>query len=158
MRLTSGFAVVLLLATVARADPAADAKAHSDAFARAINAGDKKAVVALYADDARVIWPGAGDEANGRAAIEKLVDETLKAFPEAKLTLKSQQAIPLGNGYIATVGHWEQSWKNAEGKTETAQVRTSEVIHKQGKRTLYVIDHASIGLAPPPPASPGNPK
>ena len=142
-------AVVFFIATPAFADATADAKAHSEAFARAVNAGDVKATLALYSDNARVIWPGEGDEAKGKAEIEKLIINTIKAFPGTKMTLKSQEAIPLGSGYIATIGKWEMSFKGSDGKTQTMEIRTSEIIKKQGHRTLYVIDHASVGLPPP---------
>ena len=144
------FVLLSLVAVPASADLAADAKAHSEAFARAMDAGDVKAVLALYADDARVIWPGKGDEATGKAEIEKLVTNTLKNFPkDSKLAIKSQQAIPLGNGYIATVGRWEQSFTGDDGTKQTIQVRTSEIIKKQGRKTLYLVDHASFGMPPP---------
>ena len=140
----------LLVALPAFADPAADAKAHSEAFARAVNAKDAKAVLALYADDARVVWPGQGEEAKGKAEIQKLVANALRTFPkDSKLVLKSQEAIPLCKGYIATVGRWEQSFTGDDGKQQTVAVRTTEIIKKQGARTLYVVDHASIGTPPP---------
>jgi ketosteroid isomerase-like protein len=141
--------IVSLVATPAFADATADAKTQSEAFARAVNAGDVKAMLALYANNARVIWPGQGDEAKGKAEIEKLIVNTMKAFPGAKMTLKSQEAIPLGSGYIATIGKWEMSFKGSNGKVQTMEIRTSEVIKKQGHRTVYVIDHASVGLPPP---------
>jgi ketosteroid isomerase-like protein len=142
-------AIVFFVSTPAFADATADAKAHSEAFARAANAGDVKAMLTLYADNARVIWPGQGDEAKGKIEIEKLIVNTLKAFPGVKMTLKSQEAIPLGNGYIATIGKWEMSFKGSDGKIQTMEIRTSEIIKKQGHRTVYVIDHASVGLPPP---------
>jgi uncharacterized protein (TIGR02246 family) len=155
------FAVLSLLclgAVPALAGPADDAMAHSKAFERAVNARDAGAVVALYATDARVVWPGQGDEAKGRAEIEKLVARFVKELPpDAKMTLVSQSAIPLGGGYVATVGHWTESFTDPDGKPQTADIRTSELIRKEKGRTLYVIDHASIGLPPQPEpaASPG---
>jgi len=142
-------AIISLVATPAFADATADAKAHSEAFARAVNTGDAKVTLALYSDNARVIWPGQGDEANGKAEIEKLIVNTMKAFPGAKMTLKMQEAIPLGNGYIATIGKWEMLFKGQDRKVQTMEIRTSEVIKKQGRRTVYVIDHTSVGLPPP---------
>jgi uncharacterized protein (TIGR02246 family) len=149
-RICSCALLLCLAASPVLADAAADARAHSDAFARAFNAHDAKAMLALYADDARVVWPGQGDEGQGKAAIAKLIDGLLKAFPNSKLTLKTQDAVDLGNGYIATLGHWEQSFTTPDGQAATAQVRTTEIIRKRGGRTLYVIDHASIGLPPAP--------
>jgi uncharacterized protein (TIGR02246 family) len=139
-----------LFTTSLFADATSAARAHSDAFARGFAARDAKAILALYADDARVVWPGEGEEAHGRAAIAKLVDHLVKSFPGSTLTLKSQEAVALGTRYIATVGHWEQTATMPDGKTQTFQIRTSEVLRKDGEVWLYVIDHASIGL---PPAS-----
>ena len=61
------FVLLCLISVPALADPTSDAKAHSEAFERAANARDTKAVMALYADGARVIWPGQGEEATGKA-------------------------------------------------------------------------------------------
>jgi uncharacterized protein (TIGR02246 family) len=143
-------ALACLIASPALADPAADALSHSRAFERAVDAGDVPGVMALYAEDARAIWPGQGAEARGKPQIEKLVVETLKAFPGAKMTLESQDALPLGRGYIAVVGRWRMIVPAEDGKSETMQIRTTEIIKKQGTRTLYVVDHASVGLPPAP--------
>jgi ketosteroid isomerase-like protein len=137
------------VATPALADATADAKAQSESFARAVNAGDVPATLALYAANARVIWPGQGDEAKGKEEIKKLIINTLKSFPGVKMTLKSQEAIPLGSGYIATVGKWEMSFTGSDGTAQTMEIRTTEVMKMQHHRTLYVIDHASVGLTPP---------
>ena len=142
----------LLMTTPLFADTASDAKAHADAFARAFAARDAKAILALYADDARCVWPGEGEEAHGRAGIGKLVDGLLNSFPNSTLTLKSQDAIALGTRYIASTGHWDQTVTMPDGHTETFHIRTTEILRKVGNKTLYVIDHASIGLPPPPPS------
>jgi uncharacterized protein (TIGR02246 family) len=151
-----GLLVALCLVRVsvpAFADPTSDAKAHSQAFEHAANARDTKAVMALYADGARVIWPGQGEEATGKAEIEKMVSKFVADLPKyAKITLKSQTTIPLGSDYIATVGHWEETFTDPDGKHQTVSLRTTEIIRKQGGKTLYVVDHASIGLPPPNPA------
>jgi uncharacterized protein (TIGR02246 family) len=153
-------AVLFLLGLVAApafGTPTDDALAHSKAFERAVNARDAQAVLALYVSDAHVVWPGQGEEANSKAAIEQLVSEFIKQLPkDAKITLKSQTAIPLGGGYIATVGHWTESFTDASGKVQSADIRTTEILKKQKGKTLYVVDHASIGL-PPEPATPPQP-
>jgi hypothetical protein len=41
------------------------------------------------------------------------------------------------------------SFKENNGKVQTMEIHTSEVIKKQGHRAVYVIDHASVGLPPP---------
>ena len=145
------FVVTLLLTIPLFADANSDARAHSEAFERAFAARDAKAILALYADDARCVWPGEGEEAVGRAAMAKLVDNMFKTSPaNTTLTLKSQDAYELDTHHIATVGHWEETVTMPDGHKETYQIRTTEVLRKVGKVWLYMIDHASIGLPPPP--------
>jgi hypothetical protein len=65
--------------------------------------------------------------------------------------VKSQKVVSLGCGYSAVLGHWEISFKDAGGKMQIAPVRTSEILKKQGGKTLYIVDHASVALPPPVP-------
>jgi ketosteroid isomerase-like protein len=153
MRAPLVLALCSLLAAPAFADPAADAKAHSEAFARAAQARDVAAAVALYADDARMIWPGQGEEATGKAAITKLITSAFDPAAGPAPIFKSQEVIPLGDGYTAVLGHWEQPVKGPKGQTRMLQVRTSEVLRTVGGKSLYVVDHASVGLPPAPAAA-----
>lgn len=66
------------------------------------------------------------------------------------MSLESQDALPLGRGYIAVIGRWRMVVPVQAGKTKTLRVRTTEILRKQGARTLYFVDHASVGLTPPP--------
>lgn len=132
----------------------ADATAHSKEFERAMNARDGKAVLALYMSDARVVWPGEGEEAHGTAEIEKLVTKTLTELPkDAKFAMKSQTAIVLPGGDLATIGQWEESFTGNDGKPQAITFRTTEIIRKVHGKTLYVVDHASVGLPPPADSS-----
>ena len=146
------FIVVLMTAAPARPDAAADGRAVSDAFAKAVAAGDLAGVLALYRDDASVIWPGQGEEAKGKAAIETLAKGLLAGMKGGSLVLKSQESTPLGDGYIVNVGRWENTVATPDGKRVTLVVRTSEVLAKTDGKWLYLVDHASVGLPPPPAA------
>ncbi|HME72026.1 MAG TPA: SgcJ/EcaC family oxidoreductase [Myxococcota bacterium] len=151
MKRSAILSLLYLVAVPAFAAPADDATTHSKAFERAVNARDAKAILDLYASDAHVVWPGQGEEANGKGEIEKLVSNFLKELPkDAKITLKSQTAIPLRGGHIATVGHWDESFTDTHGNHQTVEIRTTELIKKEKDKTLYVVDHASIGLPPEP--------
>jgi ketosteroid isomerase-like protein len=141
--------MVTFVAAPALADPTADARAHDEAFGKACAAGDVKAVVALYTDDAHVIWPGAGDEAHDKAGIEKLASGLCTGKGPTP-RLESLVAIPLGTDHIAIVGRW--TIPPAGGKGATTEIRTSEVIAKTPAGWRYVVDHASIGVPPPKPA------
>jgi len=144
--------VTLGAAAPALADATADGRAVSEAFEKAVAAGDVQGVLALYRDDASVIWPGQGEEAKGKAAIEQLVRKSLAAMKDGRLVLKSQESIPLGEGYIANLGRWEQSSTSPGGKRVSVEVRTSEVLARTGGKWLYLVDHASVGLPPARPA------
>lgn len=138
--------LLLVVTTPALGDTASLARAHGEAFARAMDAKDVDLALAFYAEDARVIWPGIGDEAHGKIAIRALIDSTLKSFPkDSHLTLKSQEATALGDGYIATVSHWEQSYTQGDGTKATGQVRATEIIRVTERGSYYVSDHASFG-------------
>jgi uncharacterized protein (TIGR02246 family) len=138
--------LLLVVTTPASGDTASLARAHGEAFARAMDSQDVDSALAFYAEDAQVIWPGIGDEAHGKIAIRALIDSTLKSFPkDSHLTLKSQEATALGDGYIATVSHWEQSYTQGDGTKATAQVRATEIIRVTEHGSFYVSDHASFG-------------
>jgi len=142
----------LVLAGSARADLNGEIRAHEDAFARACEGGNVDAVLALYTDDAIVVWPGAGQEAKGKAAIEKLATGFCKGSKDLKLTLKSLDVIPLDDTHAATFGHWEGASTGSGGRRMTSEVRATEVLVKSDAGWRYMIDHVSAGMAPPRPA------
>jgi len=145
--------IVLVLGLTGRAfaDATAVAKAHDEAFSKACAAGDVKAVVALYTDDAFVIWPGVGEEARGKAQIEKLATALCDPKAATKPVLKSDVGVQLDPSHIAIIGQWELTQTGPDGKATTSQLRTSEIIVKTAAGWRYVVDHASIGV----PAEPG---
>jgi len=146
------FVVVCSLSAVARADLAAEVKAHEEAFARACASGDVAATVALYADDARLVWPGAGEEGRGKADVERLVTDFCKKTKGLKLTLTNVDAVPLDDAHVATVAHWDSSATGPSGKQVSAKVRSTEVLVKSGGTWRYLVDHASVGQPAPRPA------
>jgi uncharacterized protein (TIGR02246 family) len=153
MRKIVGYAFMACLVSFslsAAESASAIARAHSDKFARAFNAHDAKGMVALYADDARVVWPGAGEEGKGKSDVTRRIDAMVANSPDATLRLVSQDAVPLGSDYIATVSHWEMTVKGPDGKAMALPIRATEVLRVRGGDALYVIDHASIGMAPAP--------
>jgi uncharacterized protein (TIGR02246 family) len=152
MRNLSVVVLVLALAGPAFADATADAKKHDEAFSKACTAGDVKAVVELYTDDAFVIWPGAGEEAKGKAAIEKLAKNLCDPKLASKTVLKDDIGVQLDPSHIAIFGHWEVTQNGLDGEPATSQIRTSEVIVKTADGWRYVMDHASIGAPPAEPA------
>jgi len=155
--LGSVFLVLIAYSAPAGADATEDGRAVSDAFQKAVASGDVDAIMALYRDDARVIWPGQGEEAKGKAAITELAKRLVGATKGSEIVLESQDSLPLGDGFIANVGRWKQSFTTPDGERKTVLIRTSEVLQKTDGKWLYLVDHASIG-APPPSAHPRGPR
>ena len=143
----------ILLAGSVRADLNSEIRAHEDAFARACEAGNVDAVLALYTDDAIVVWPGAGEEGKGKAAIEELATGFCKGARNLKLTLKSLDVIGLDDTHAATVGHWEGASTGPGGKRMTGAIRATEVLVKSDGGWRYLIDHASAGVTAPRPVA-----
>ncbi len=141
--------LMVMFAGPALADSTADARGVEDAFARACGAGDVKGVMALYADDAIAVWPGQGAEAKGKADIEKMAAALCKERGGAQFALKSLEALPLGDAYIVTVAHWEDTMTGPGGRRVTTEVRSTEVLVKKDGAWRYLVDHASIGTPRP---------
>jgi uncharacterized protein (TIGR02246 family) len=141
---------VLILAGSAFADADAVVKAHSDAFGKAFNSCDVPAALSLYEENASLIWPGQGDVAIGKAAIEKIIKAQCSGASKTSITQVSSQSRAIGKDYIVNVGMWDATMPGSDGKPETARVRTTEVLHRTNGKWRYVVDHASIGLPPAP--------
>ncbi|HEY2773116.1 MAG TPA: SgcJ/EcaC family oxidoreductase [Candidatus Binatia bacterium] len=152
-RLALATILVAASATLARADANAEGRAVSEAFEKACNSGDVAAVMELYEDDATAIWPGEGEIAKGKPGIHKLVADLCKASAKATNKLVSQQSIAVGKDHILNVGRWTATGPGPDGKPSTVEIRTTELLHKSGGKWRYVVDHASIGLPPPPPTA-----
>jgi len=152
-------------AAAARAadDPTAIARGVAEKFASACGAGNVDAVLALYRDDARVVYPGAGEAATNRNELRALVKNTCVAG-EPPLKLLGYRAVwaDAAHTVIASLGDWSVSGQGPNGKTLTTPVRATEVLVKTDQGWLYVVDHASIGVppaqqqpsGPPPPPRP----
>ncbi len=143
-------ALVCALARTADADPAADAKALGDKFGAAVAAGDVGAVLALYTDDAWVIYPGQGDEAHGKAAIEAMLKRLIGTMQSTPLVQKSSDAIAIDATHIVNVGRWEMTVGQPGRTHQTVTVRTTELLVNDNGTWRYRVDHASVGMPPPP--------
>jgi len=142
-----------MLPSVAHADANSDAKAVTDAFSKAFAACDVPAVVAMYEKDATIIWPGRDEFGTGKAAIERIVKENCTTPSQHSLAEVSSNARPIGKDYIIHTGELDDTTAGPDGKPVKLRIRVSELLHKSGGTWRYVVDHASAGLPPPPPAS-----
>jgi uncharacterized protein (TIGR02246 family) len=147
-------ALALGMVLAAAAATAADV-AVSDldkAWTKAMLANDLAAVVALYAPDA-LMYPPDAMELKGREAIQKGYADFLGSMKclEAKLT-------PAGN---ETHGDTQIGWgrwtlrmgPKAGGDPVLMEGRYMAVARKITGKWLYVADHASAPLPPPPAAA-----
>jgi ketosteroid isomerase-like protein len=146
-------AIFCLAAVSAQAadDPTEIAKTVGEKFAAACGAADVTAVLALYRNDARVVYPGAGQSASTREELTKMVTATCsKNGP--RLTLVGYKAVWADNAHtvIASLGDWSLVMVGSDGKQVTTPVRATEVLVKTQKGWKYVVDHASIGVPPAP--------
>jgi len=131
---------------------AAEIEAVDTKFVEAFNKEDVETVVALYAEDATVMMPGPELWHSGAAAIRKSFTDFFADCDSPALMLHHTQYKVSGNvGY--GLGLFDLSHKDAKtGEMMTAKGRWSSVFEKRGGKWVYVVDHASVPMAPPPDA------
>lgn len=148
-------ALALGIALAAASATAADAGLTDidKAWTKAMLANDLAAVGALYAPDA-VMYPPDAMEWKGREAIQKGYEGMLADMKvlEAKLT-------PAGNETHANTsigwGRWALKMApKAGGEPVQMEGRYMAVAKKVNGKWLYVADHASSPLPPPPATAP----
>jgi ketosteroid isomerase-like protein len=122
-----------------------------DRFAAAVASGSIDAVLDCYANDARVMFPGQGEEARGKAELRRLLERSIADMKAQPIEQKSADTIAIDADHLLNVGRWELRTTGPDGKPLVMTVRTTEVLVKEGTTWRYFIDHASVGLPPPPP-------
>src|SRR4051794_40162492 len=90
------FIAFLLTPQLVSADPAAVAKAHSDAFGSAFNSCDVPRAVSLYEDNAVLIWPSEGEVASSQAAIGKVIKAECAGASKSSLRQISSESHAIG--------------------------------------------------------------
>jgi uncharacterized protein (TIGR02246 family) len=149
-RLAFCLTTIVMCASSAWADPAATVKAHSDAFGKAFNSCDIPGMLDLYEDGAVLIWPGDGEVATGRSQIEKVLKAQCAGASKSSLKEISSDSHAIGKDYILNIGMWDDTMPGPDDEPMTSRVRTTELLHRSKGKWRYVVDHASIGLPPPP--------
>jgi len=148
-------ALGVMFVASAYADPTADAESVNDAFYKASAACDIPAVLDLYENNAVVIWPGQGEFAIGKPAFRKILKAYCSGNVKQSYKVVSSDARQAGKDYIIHFGQLEVTTQGPDGKPVTLRVRTDELLHKSGGKWRYAVDHASVGLPPPPSAQGG---
>jgi uncharacterized protein (TIGR02246 family) len=109
--------------------------------------------MALYEDDAVVIWPGQDEFANGKPAFEKIVKGYCSGSSKPSIKVISSDARAVGHDYIIHFGQLDSTVMGPNGKPATVRLRTTELLHKSHGKWRYEIDHASAGLPSGPDAA-----
>jgi uncharacterized protein (TIGR02246 family) len=145
-------ATTMSLALLAVAVPAVAAEHGAEAadqgWVKAMKANDLEAVMALYAADAVAYFPD-GDF-KGKPAIRKSWTDFLAMFTVKDAT--SEGTYQTTGDTSLGWGHWSITVvPKAGGEPIAMKGRATVVVKKIGGQWLYVVDHASVPLPPPPP-------
>ncbi len=132
--------------------PSALAHELSQKFVTACENGKMDEALALYVDDAVVVYPSEGARAEGKAAIAKvLADLCQEGLGKSRWLGGSGAWFGSGENAIVATGAWETSGVDAQGTTVSVTVRTTELLVKTPDGWKYRLDHASIGVPLPEP-------
>ncbi len=153
-RTAMALAMILAFVTNARADALAIAKALDERVNNAVKQCRPQDLVNLYEKDAVAIYPGEGEIGRNKVEIERLVKNFFAAFcPDEKKKVAEKDlsfdAIQVGPKYIMIIRIVDITDRDGN----PARLRTTELIHKSAGNWRYVVDHASIGVPPAPPAA-----
>jgi uncharacterized protein (TIGR02246 family) len=120
------------------------AKERRDQFIEAYNRGDAKAVASFWAEDATYV-DEVGNEHKGRAAIEKLYEQTFAASKGAKLDIRVTDRKLATADVILNSGITEVT--PANGDPPTATRFTAVLVKKDGQ---WYLQNVSDSVATPP--------
>jgi uncharacterized protein (TIGR02246 family) len=141
--------LVLSISLLAGSLFAQNVKKLDEAWMKAAKAGDADALTKLYAPDAVTYMP---DEmrAKGTAEIRESFQKFLGANTVKEMTL-TQEFEKTSRDLAASSGTFSMTVEpKAGGTAQTMEGRyTSVAVRKNGK-WMYVVDHASVPMPPPP--------
>lgn len=122
-----------------------------EAWMKAAKAGDVDAITALYAPDA-VVYPPDAMEVRGTDAIRKAWAGLFAAYAitDMKIDAVYETAGNISLGW----GRWTMTvTPKAGGAPEKWEGRATSIAKKINGKWLYVNDHASMPMPPPPNAT-----
>ena len=138
------------MSSTASADSPTGAQAVDEAWRKAIVANDLDAVMSNYSNDA-VMWLPDAPEAKCREAIRKSYADLLAANTVTGATFANTHYQTSGNLSIGWGDFTLALSPKAGGKPVSLSGRFSVIAKKEGRKWVYVVDHASAHPAPPVP-------
>ena len=142
--------VCSLISFAAAAAAPVGAQAVDEAWRKAITANDLDGIMAVYSENA-VMWLPDAPEAKGREAIRKSY--------AGLLTANIVTGATFANTHYQTSGNLSVGWGDftltlspkAGGSPVSLSGRFSVIAKKEGRKWVYVVDHASAHPASPAP-------
>ena len=145
LRMAMSLAVLALAVPVTAAEHAA--QLTDQAWTKAMKANDLDAIMALYAPDAVAYFPD-GDF-KGKEAIRKSWTDFLAMFTVKDATSEGTYETT-GNTSLGW-GYWSITVVPKGGSEPMVlKGRATVVVKRIGGKWLYVVDHASVPMPPPP--------
>ncbi|MBM3815204.1 MAG: DUF4440 domain-containing protein [Acidimicrobiia bacterium] len=136
-------------------DTAAMVKAADDldkAFLDAFNKGDAAAITALYWNSPDVIsFPPDGMQLKGVAAIQEAFTKSFGEMKGAKLEFSDSRNVAVGEVVLGS-GLFKITIPGPGGKPMEMAGRFSDVKAERDGKWVYIMDHGSVPLPPPPAA------
>ncbi len=128
----------------------AAARAVDDKFVEAYNNGDVDAVMETYWNNPGVVLydPGAL-EIRGWDAIKMSMAETFSSMPGGRMEFTEKNEMVAGDMVIGW-GRWRWTGEMPDGSSMSMDGRYTDVKAKRDGKWVYIIDHASAPLPPPP--------
>ena len=135
----------------------AEMVAAADALERrlleAFNQGDADGFLAQYWNSPDlVILPPDAMGIRGFDAAKASLTEMFKTMPGAKMEVLESRNDPHGTVVLGS-GRWKLTIPAAKGPATVIEGRYSDVKAQKDGRWVYVMDHASVPLPPPPDAA-----
>jgi len=128
----------------------AGAKALDQRFIDAYNQGDLDAMMENYWKSPDVVLFDPGSMENrGWNAIRESMQATFSSMPGGKMEMTESHYIVAGEMVIGW-GRWTWSGQMPDGSSMTMEGRYTDVKAKRNGKWVYILDHASAPLPPPP--------
>jgi uncharacterized protein (TIGR02246 family) len=137
---------LLVMTTLAAADPKDDVGAATMKWAQTLGQNDPDSVLALYATDG-VLWGTLSPTVRAdRAALRDYFVTAFRVLPNLKVTF-AQQLIRVYGQTAVNTGYYTFSYVK-DGETKTLPARYSFTFVKDGEKWMIVDHHSSAMPAP----------